>query len=109
MTPNALNRALKYMPSVLPDPGSAGTIRVAEKGEVIVGLKSAGAEARTLADPTRVGQLAFIYMDTDGGDITLTITSPSVNTSSTYTYNDAGDLNTFIAITQSNVLKWSVV
>ncbi len=55
------------------DPGASGTIR-ADRSPHVVPLVSTAAQTRTLARPTRVGALCFLYMRTDGGDITLTIT-----------------------------------
>lgn len=72
------------------DPGNAGSI-VVNRSPYLLGLVSAGAETRTLARPTRVGAIAFLYMKTDGGDITLTVTG-NLNEAgtSTFTFSDPG-------------------
>ena len=62
------------------DPGASGTI-FPDRSPAVVPLVSAAAETRTLSRPTRTGTLCFIYMRTDGGDITLTVTGG---------YNEAG-------------------
>jgi hypothetical protein len=108
MSANTANRDALVGPNTLPDPGSAGVIRCGERGYTVIGLRSAAAEARTLAAPSRVGQQCVVYMDTDGGDITLTVSSNSSQTSATYTFDDAGDIRVFTAITEARVLKWGL-
>ena len=61
-------------PVVIRDPGDAGTIDVSRSG--ILELTSAAAETRTLPDPVFRGQEIAIYMVVDGGDITITASSP---------------------------------
>jgi hypothetical protein len=62
-------------PTIIPDPGNAGTFDVSRGG--IIELTSVGAaETRTLPDPTFRGQQLDIYMIADGGDIVITASSP---------------------------------
>ena len=61
-------------PYIIPDPGNAGVIDTLRSG--IVELRSAGAETRTLPDPTFRGQTLDLYMIVDNGDITVTASSP---------------------------------
>lgn len=71
----------------LKDPGSGGTIEVRQSG--YLPLRSAGAEARTLPRPTTKGALLLIVMETDGGDITLTVTGGYDEVgSTTFTFSD---------------------
>ena len=53
-------------PATIADPGASGAIPVTATGRVAI--VTAGAETRTLAAPTIVGQRLLLYMKTDGGD-----------------------------------------
>jgi hypothetical protein len=80
-----LFRAAEY-----PDPGDADTITV-DRNPCVVGLVSAAAETRPLARPTRSGGTVFLYMKTDGGDITLTVTGGfNEDGETTFTFSDPG-------------------
>jgi hypothetical protein len=87
------------------DPGNAGAIAVTANG--VCNLTSAGAETRTLAIPTFVGQLLTLCLDTDGGDCVVTVAS-SVNQTgnNTITFNDAGDSVTLVGRTVGGTRKW---
>ena len=87
------------------DPGASGAIPVLSNG--VCNLTSAGAETRTLAIPTFVGQLLTICLDTDGGDCVVTVAS-SVNQTgnNTITFNDAGDTVTLVGRTVGGTHKW---
>mgnify|MGYP001599360997 CR=1 FL=1 len=61
-------------PVVIPDPGSAGTIDTSHSG--YCELTSAGAETRTLSDPAYRGEVVDLVFVSDGGDITMTASSP---------------------------------
>lgn len=88
---NAQNKAI-------PDPGSAGIIRVNQDlGHVA--LVSAAAESRTLPAPGQPNLRFLAYMKTDGGDITLTVTGGyDESGSTTMVFNDTGDFANFISI-----------
>ena len=66
--------ALGVEPRSIRDPGSAGTIDTTETG--YVELTSGGAEARTLPDPQFKGQTIDLVFISDGGDLTITSSSP---------------------------------
>ena len=53
------------------DPGSGGKI-TAEGNWTVVELVSAGAEARTLKNPVKSGQIIVITLKTHGGTVTVT-------------------------------------
>jgi len=73
------------------DPGASGTV-TADRSPHVVGLISAAAESRTLARPTRVGGLCLLWMKTDGGDITLTVTGGyNEDGDTTFTFDDPGE------------------
>lgn len=90
------------------DPGDAGAIPVTSSGSVM--LTTAGAETRTLAIPTFVGQYLNIGLDTDGGDCVITVAQPVNQTgNNTLTGADAGDQISLIAITVGGAFRWRVV
>jgi len=61
-------------PAIIADPGDAGTIDPELGG--VCELTSAGVETRTLGDPTFRGQVLDLMFIEDGGDITITASSP---------------------------------
>jgi hypothetical protein len=61
-------------PAIIKDPGDAGTIDVSRAG--ICEITTAGAETRTLPDPTFRGQQLDLVMVVDGGDAVITANSP---------------------------------
>ena len=75
----------------LADPGNGETIRCKESPQTC-GLRSAGAETRTLADPDGPGQQLSLSFAVDGGDIVITA-STAVNQAgnTSLTFADAGD------------------
>lgn len=77
-------------PREIPDPGNGGAIDVSRSGYIL--FVSAGAETRTLARPTFIGQELQLNYKTDVNDIVITA-SASINASSntTITLNDVGD------------------
>lgn len=92
----------------LADPGNAGAIAVTSSGVCM--LTSAGAETRTLAIPTFVGQRLDLCMDTDGGDIVLTVAQiydQSAHT--TITFNDAGDHVELVGVKVGGAFRWRLV
>lgn len=66
--------ALGVEPPIIPDPGDGGTIDVSRSG--ICELTSAGAETRTLPDPTFRGQQIDLVGVAVAGNITITASSP---------------------------------
>jgi predicted RecA/RadA family phage recombinase len=94
--------------NVIADPGNAGAIPVAAAG--VVEIVTAGAETRTLAAPSFIGQVLEICMKTDGGDCVITCaTTVNQTGNNTITLNDAGDCVTLIAKQNGANLRWSVV
>jgi hypothetical protein len=92
-----------------PDPGDAGTIYV-KRQFTIVPLVSAASETRTLAVPTKDGIFVALNMATDGGDITLTVTSTFDGTNSTITFDDAGDWVVLYSVqTAVGTYRWRVL
>jgi hypothetical protein len=62
-------RALE--PVAIADPGNGGAIPVNRSGYVLI--ETTGAETRTLAIPTFIGQELMLNMKTDGGDCVVTV------------------------------------
>lgn len=94
--------------NVITDPGASGAIPVTASGTVA--LVTAGAESRTLAAPTFVGQELLVYLKTDGGDATLTVATGVNQTGNTQAvFNDAGDTLRLAAIEVGANLRWRVM
>lgn len=94
--------------NLITDPGNAGAIPVTDDGSVQ--LVTTGAQTRTLAAPTYVGQMLALSMKTDGGDCVVTA-SAGVNQTgnNTLTFNDAGDTLVLIGIESGANKRWRVV
>lgn len=77
-------------PALIPDPGNGGAIDVSRSG--YCELTSAGAETRTLADPTFRGQILDLVFVADGGNLVITSASPVNQTgNNTITFTDIGE------------------
>ena len=75
----------------------------------VCNLKSAGAETRTLAAPSREGHIVTLGFDTDGGDCVVTVATAINQTgNNTLTFADAGDEITLRAIRKANIPVWRV-
>lgn len=92
----------------LTDPGNAGAIPVTKSGSVP--LVTAGAETRTLAIPSAIGQTLSLYFQTDGGDCVVTV-AQAINAAGNtiITLNDAGDSIHLIGINNGSALRWRVL
>ena len=72
------------------DPGAGGAVPVVVSGDVA--FVTAGAEARTIANPTFSGQQIRGYFLTDGGNLTITVASAfDAAGNTTLLFEDAGD------------------
>ncbi len=91
-------------------PVSAATIADGTVGRGYCALTTAGAETRTIAAPTVVGQELLVWLDTDGGDGVVTV-AHAINQAgnNTITMADAGDYFTLRAYTLGGALKWKIV
>ena len=91
------------------DPGNAGTITPEQWGQVF-SIVTAGAETRTLARPDRAGVMVSFVLDTDGGDLTLTVTGGyNAAADTSVTFSDAGDMITFLSVKTGTTYQWTVV
>lgn len=97
---NALENAIA-------DPGGAGAIPVTASG--VCALTSAGAETRTLAIPTIVGEQIALICDTYVGNIVIT-SAQAINQTgnNTMTFGVATDAILLTAMTVGGALRWRV-
>lgn len=96
-------------PGIGKDPGNAGSIAPTMWGQIYP-IVTAAAETRTLARPDKAGVLTTVLLDTDGGDLTLTVTggyNPAGDTS--ITFGDAGDMVTFLSVKTGTTYQWTVI
>jgi hypothetical protein len=90
------------------DPGDAGAVPVTASASV--SFVSAGAETRTGAVPTFVGQQLSLGFKTDGGDCVVTFASAINQAANTIgTFADAGDHLLVAAIENGGALAWRIV
>ncbi len=91
--------------STVADPGDAGAIPVTTSA--YCPLVTAGAETRTLAAPTFIGQELTLYMKTDGGDCVVTC-STTVNETgnNTITFANTGEAARIFAVEEGSNLRW---
>ena len=89
------------------DPGNAGAIPVTTNG--VCALTSAGAETRTLAIPTFMGQRLSIVCDTYVGNIVVT-SAQAINQAgnTVMTFGAVRDYIALEAITVGGALRWQV-
>lgn len=94
--------------NTIADPGDAGAIPVTASG--FCSIVSEGAETRTLAIPTFLGQELLITMDTDGGTVTLTVASAiNATGNNTLTFAEESDTIFLVAVSKQDVLCWRVM
>lgn len=93
----------------LKDPGNAGSISVRQSG--MLHLVSAAAETRTLPAPGAKGTILLIDMETDGGDITLTVTGGYNEAGATsLVFSDVGQFAAFVSIqTAAGTYVWRLL
>ena len=93
-------------PGKIPDPGNAGTIEFKLWGQVC-SVVTTTTETRTLAQPDRPGIVGTVALDTDGGDLTLTVTGGfNQPGNTTITMADAGDFVTFVSVKIGTSYVW---
>jgi len=111
MSPHTTNaRAAEAGLLSVVDPGAGGKIVMGGRAQAICHLVTAGAEARTLSDPTQAGQQLTLVLKTDGGDCTVTASSAVNQTgNTTLTFADAGDMLQLVSIEDGSSKEWRVV
>lgn len=96
-------------PGIGNDPGSGGTITPSVWGQIFP-IVTLTAEARTLARPDKAGILTSVVLDTDGGDLTLTVTGGyNAAGDTSITFGDAGDLVVFLSVKTGTTFQWTVI
>ena len=96
-------------PGIGVDPGDAGTISPEMWGQQFP-IKTAAAETRTLARPSRPGVLTSVVLNTDGGDLTLTVTGGYTTAGdTTIVFDTAGDVVVFLSVQTGTTYQWTVV
>jgi hypothetical protein len=110
MTAHRICTDLHNADNIVDDPGDAGSI-VVDKSMSICNLVSVGAETRTLARPTREGVVVSLHLQTDGGDVTVTVTGNHNETGdSTIVFSDVGQTATFMSfMTSARAYFWRLI
>lgn len=91
------------------DPGNAGIITVTEN-VTIYPLTSATTETRTLARPTKDGQIVTIMHEVDAGDITVTVTGAYDEAgTTTFVLSDPGQFYEFISMDIAGTFFWRIL
>ncbi|MFQ5592337.1 MAG: hypothetical protein ACE5HE_14340 [Phycisphaerae bacterium] len=87
------------------DPGDTGAIPITVSG--YCPLVTAGAETRTLAAPTYIGQRLLLYMKTDGGNCTVTCaTTVNETGNNTLTFDNTGEAIELVAVEEGANIRW---
>lgn len=96
--------------SLIVDPGASGTITV-NKSLSACNIVSTAAQSRTLARPTRSGVVHSLHFQTDGGDVTVTVTGGyDVNGATTLVFSSVGQFATFRSFqTSAGVYFWRLI
>ena len=94
------------------DPGASGNIHHGDKGFSYVPMTSAGAESRTLKDPTRAGLFMALHaVDQSAGNITVTADTAFNSTgNNTIIFADDGDFVFLMSVRDgSGGFRWQEV
>jgi len=101
---NTVHNALT---ALIADPGNAGAIPVTDTGHCEI--VTTGAETRTLAAPTYLGQMLLLSMKTDGGDAVIAVATGINQTGNNrITMNDAADSILLVAVASGTNIRWRV-
>lgn len=102
-------------PADIPDPGysateSERTITI-DKQDGVCGVVTTGTgDARTLRRPTKSGVVGTVVLDTDGGDLTLTVTGGYNNDGDTaIVFPSAGNFVRFVSIKFGGAYYWRAI
>ncbi len=93
------------------DPGDGVAIPPPTDGSnFICNVVTAGAETRSMGTPTRLGQVAFILLLTDGGDLVMSNAGGWIDgADNTLTFADVNDFVTLEAVGTGAVTDWRLV
>ena len=96
-------------PFLVNDPGNGGIIPIDRWG-LVCPVVTAGAETRVLPEPSKAGLVAIVDFDTDGGDLTLTVTGGYNAAGATaIVFDDAGDWVALMSIKVGADYRWRVL
>lgn len=94
-------------PTVHADPGNGGAIPVTSTG--VCALTSGGAETRTLADPTFLGQRLTLWCTVYVGDIVVATASPcNVANNNRLTFGAVSEAIELVAVNVGAALVWQI-
>jgi hypothetical protein len=99
--------AARHGALAITDPGNAGAIPVTRSG--VCAMTSAGAETRTLAIPSFIGQRLVLVADTYVGDIVVTAASAvNVANNNTLTFGAVSEAIELVGVSVGGTLCWQV-
>ena len=91
------------------DPGAGETIRI-NKDLQVCEMVSSGAEARTLANPTKLGIRLTLRLKTDGGDVTVTASNGlNVAGNTQAVFADVGDQLELVSVSHTTGYRWEIL
>ena len=93
--------------AAITDPGNAGAISTTKSG--VCAMTSAGAETRTLAVPTFVGQRVVLVADTYVGDIVVPVAAAcNVANNNTLTFGALSEACELVGLSVNGALVWQI-
>lgn len=108
-SPHRILHDIFLAPYRMEDPGDTKTIHVAWE-DAVIPIVTTGAETRTLAQPTGDGHTCTVVLETDGGDLTLTVTGGyNAAALTSITFEDAGDWVQFYSVKVGSSYYWRVL
>jgi len=99
--------ATKFLMGAITDPGDGVAIPVTGSG--VCAMTTAGAETRTLAIPTFVGQMLVLTLDVRVGNCVVTVASSVDGTNNTLTFDAAGETIILIGTQIAGVRCWRIL
>jgi hypothetical protein len=109
MSAHRIHHDLYRGPKEIVDPGAGKTIHV-NKDLQVCELVTAAAEARTLANPTKLGVRFLLRMKTDGGDATVTSSNGfNVAGNTSAVFGDVGDQLDLISVSHTSGYRWEIL
>jgi len=100
---------IKDADHALADPGAGKIIQTMEDLQVCE-LVTLAAEARTLANPTKVGNRLTLRLKTDGGDCTVTASNGfNVAGNTQAVFADVGDQLELISVSHTTGFRWEIL
>ena len=96
-------------PGVTFDSTDAATLTAGFYGQQFL-IETEGVETRTLARPDKAGILCSVVLETDGGDLTLTVTGGFNAAGQTaIVFAAAGDMVVFLSVKTGTTYQWTAI